>query len=68
MLDVQVPWPLILALTAGVGPELRSAVEQANTLSVGHARCAHVTHCQTDCTSFGTCLTLSIHCLALHPE
>jgi hypothetical protein len=43
---VQVPWQLILALTAGVGAELQSAAKQAAELPASHARHACVCHCQ----------------------
>jgi hypothetical protein len=43
---VQVPWQLILALTAGVGAELQSAAKQAAQLPASHARHACVFHYQ----------------------
>ena len=43
--SLQVPWQLVLALTAGVGPELQSAAKQAAELPASHARHACIGHC-----------------------
>ena len=63
---VQVPWQLVLALTAGVRAELRSAARQAAEVPASHVRCARVHHCQTDRTPFSSRLTSPTRWLARH--